>query len=132
MKASDLRIGNLVQSYADIITVEYVDKLLLKGFFHRDIIYNTSIQIKHCKPIPLTEEWLVKLGFTRHHADYSNNVIYIKNVPDNTEFEWGVYPNELGSGIQIQNRKLLKYVHQLQNLYHALTGEELTIKDEVY
>ena len=29
MKASELRINNLVQSYADVITVEYVDKLLL-------------------------------------------------------------------------------------------------------
>ena len=76
----------------------------------------------------ISEEWLIRLGFIRHHSDYSNGIIYIKNVPDNTEFEWGVYPNELGSGIQIKNRILLHYVHQLENLYFALTGEELTYK----
>lgn len=76
----------------------------------------------------ISEEWLIRLGFIRHHSDYSNGIIYIKNVPDNTKFEWGVYPNELGSGIQIKNRILLHYVHQLENLYFALTGEELTYK----
>ena len=118
MKASELRIGNLVQSYADIITVEYVDKLLLKGFFHRDIIYNTSIQIKHCKPIPLTEEWLLKFGFEKRYEtcfQYKNFILNDKFIMMDID-------------ITIQ----LKYVHQLQNLYHALTGEELTIKDEVY
>ena len=78
------------------------------------------------RPILLTEEWLLKFDFLRHHLDYSNGVIYIKNVPENNEFEWGVFPNELGSGIQIKNRIKLKYVHQLQNLHFALTGEELT------
>ena len=45
----------------------------------------------------------------------------------NNEFEWGLYPNEIGSGIQVKNGKLLRHVHQLQNLYFSLTGEELTI-----
>ena len=80
------------------------------------------------EPIPLTEEWLLKFGFERHHSDYSNSVIYIKDVPNNNEFKWGVYPLELGSGFIINKSKNLKYVHQLQNLYFALTGEELTIK----
>ena len=120
MKASELRIGNSIIQDGDFVFVtgwrlEFIGKNKLEY-----------------KPIPLTEEWLLNFGFTRHHADYSNNIIYIKNVPDNTEFEWGVYPNELGSGIQIQNRKLLKHVHHLQNLYFALTGEELEIKDDYY
>jgi hypothetical protein len=117
MKASELRIGNLITDIdGDVFNIKQENLCdFANGFIN-------------VEPIPLTEEWLLKFGFTRHHADYSNGVIYIKNVPDNNEFEWGAYPNELGSGIQIKNRKLLKYVHQLQNLYFALTGEELTIK----
>ena len=123
MESSELRIGNLVyEKYPSYLDYEVVDI----WYIGRDL------SLDYINPIPLTEEWLLKFGFNRHHDDYSNDVIFIKNVHNNTEFEWGVYPNELGSGIQIQNRKLLKYVHQLQNLYHALTGEELTIKDETY
>lgn len=115
MKTSELRIGNWIKDGNDIeqVTIDHLN-CLNSGRCEFDAI-------------PLTEEWLLKLGFERHHADYANDIIYIKNVPDNTEFEWGVYPNKLGSGIQIQNRNLLKYVHQLQNLYFALTGEELIL-----
>ena len=124
MKASELRIGNYVKF--DNHEDEYykVSGCDISELSDELIDLNAS-------PIPLTEEWLLKFGFIRHHYDYANDVIYIKNIADNeidnAEFEWGVYPNELGSGIQIKNRKSLKYVHQLQNLYFALTGEELIL-----
>jgi hypothetical protein len=126
MKASELRIGNYVKF--DNHEDEYykVSGCDISELSDELIDLNAS-------PIPLTEEWLLKFGFIRHHYDYANDVIYIKNIADNeidnAEFEWGVYPNELGSGIQIKNRKSLKYVHQLQNLYFALTGEELVVKE---
>jgi hypothetical protein len=120
MKVSELRIGNkFYLPNGNIGTISYHEIRLLV----------VALEKPNYQPIPLTEEWLLNFGFNRHHADYGNGIIYIKNVIDNTEFEWGVYPNELGSGIQIQNRKLLKYVHQLQNLYFALTGEELVVKE---
>lgn len=153
MKASELRIGNWIKIKEEFSDREFPLKTLefeIKGFNDgsgrfeegaKQILFWTipnkvfgkthsgSYDIE-CEPISLTEEWLLKFNFTRHHVDYSNDVIYIKNVPSNNEFEWGVYPNELGSGIQIKNRKLIQYVHQLQNLYFALTGEELEIKDK--
>ena len=126
MKASELRIGNLVDlgnRIAKVIEIAHLGCVVVDLEETQDTIED----YERIKGIPLTEEWLLRFDFTRHHVDYSNGVIYIKNVPDNTEFEWGVYPNELGSGFQIKNRKLLKYVHQLQNLYFALTGEELIL-----
>jgi hypothetical protein len=126
MKASELRIGNYVKF--DNHEDEYykVSGCDISELSDELIDLNAS-------PIQLTEEWLLMFGFIRHHYDYANDVIYIKNIADNeidnAEFEWGVYPNELGSGIQIKNRKSLKYVHQLQNLYFALTGKELVVKE---
>ena len=136
MKTQELRIGNYIYKkiHKKDTSLEVIEVLSINSSF--DVLDVKNIggyiteqcPLKDFEPIPLTEEWLLKFGFTRHHADYSNEVIYIKNIPDNNEFEWGAYPNELGSGIQIKNRKLLKYVHQLQGLYFYLTGEELTIK----
>lgn len=127
MEANELRIGNYATDsiQTGAITVFNNDACVLK---HKSGI--VKCRISDLSPVPLTEEWLFKFGFIRHHRDYSNGIIYIKNVPDNTKFEWGVYPNKLGSGIQIKNRILLHSVHQLQNLYFALTGEELTFKSE--
>lgn len=119
MEARELRIGNWIQDKWSTIPskVWIIDTT------------ETSTQTKS-KPLPITEQLLLDFGFKRHHDDYSNEVIFIKNVPNNTEFEWGVYPNELGSGIKVNNRVLLRHIHQLQNLYYALTGEELTFKNK--
>jgi hypothetical protein len=71
------------------------------------------------KPIPLTEERLLKFGFEKDVTEYNTcwflNHVYIWFVD-------GEYINELDLPI--------KYVHQLQNLYFALKGEELTLKED--
>jgi len=120
MKVNELRIGNFI-AYEP--TIDDWEEIYVKP----GTIIQCEISPDSFEPIPLTEKWLRDFGFSRHHEDYSINTIYIKNVVNNNEFEWGVYPNELGSGIQIKNRIRLKYVHQLQNLHFALTGEELII-----
>ena len=134
MEANELRIGNLIIGTnvykGKVLTFERFNSDLDVVFFSDGSKWDSGEFIEDIKPIQLTKEWLFKFGFIRHHRDYSNGIIYIKNVPDNTKFEWGVYPNKLGSGIQIKNRILLHSVHQLQNLYFALTGEELTFKSE--
>jgi len=70
-------------------------------------------------PIPITEEWLEKFAFkkvTSFVFGKSTGVgnILIEDTPSYHWVGWSQYP--------------IKYVHQLQNLYYALTGEELTIK----
>jgi hypothetical protein len=84
--------------------------------------------ISDFKPIPLTEEWLVRVGF--------------KEVCEKGNFEmnrdaFSLTHNEgkmwlcFGQFAEQSNAVPCEHVHQLQNLYHALTGEELTIKELV-
>jgi hypothetical protein len=115
MTSNELRIGNYYDHNGEIkqVTPSVIDEVF-------------ATKRSWYKPIPLTEEILLKCGFIRHHNDYYNTRIYIKNVIDNIEFEWGCFPIELGSGLIVTNIKL-KYLHQLQNLYFALTNEELKI-----
>jgi len=121
MKIEELRIGNyLLDGANNIHQVSYFDGSQIG-------LVGCSIDSQYAKPIQITGELLLRLGFTGHHDSFYNDTIYIKKIND-TEFEWGVYPNELGSGIQIKNRVLLKYIHQLQNLHIAITGEELIFK----
>lgn len=133
MKANELRIGNLVKhdSFIGFIVSIYKDGVIVdftKNPFKIDGY--ASIQ-----PIPLTEEWLVKLGFER---DKTGDLSIMINSIDTHLFfvvtkDWFYpslisepeYSNTTPSCIGL-NR--IQYVHQLQNLYFALTGEELTIK----
>jgi len=78
------------------------------------------------EPIPLTEEWLVKMGFEctgdRCNKEASNGLFRV--------WVWGFFGEEYH--IQRIGEKRgdleIKHVHQLQNLYFALNGEELTIE----
>ena len=106
MEASELRIGNSIIQDDDFVFVTW---------WRLELMENNKIEYK---PIPLTEEWLLKFGFEKRYEtcfQYKNFILNDKFIMMDID-------------ITIQ----LKYVHQLQNLYHALTGEELTIKDEVY
>lgn len=73
--------------------------------------------------IPLTAQSLELLGFQRHHGDWTKSGIRIG------EYEHGygvVLKLSINEWISFKAPPIL-YLHQLQNLYFALTGEELTI-----
>jgi hypothetical protein len=119
MKAKELRIGNYVYSNEWAIKSYSVD-----GFIN--IIKN----IDNYKPIPLTEEWLVKFGFY-YGESKEDGYLWLKCKMGDMYvrpsylggFYWGFdYNNE------IHNQNNIKHVHQLQNLYFALTNKQLTTK----
>ncbi len=110
MKANELRIGNLCDSDGSILTIR------AKHILNLEI--NESGWCT--KPLILTEEWLVTFGFRKHGIFFSNNTPH-QIAFDNNKFWFMGLVLPIG-GIE------LKYVHQLQNLYFALTGEELELK----
>jgi hypothetical protein len=72
-----------------------------------------------CKPIPLTEEWLLRFGFEKKYKNYEmGDFMFFKGSCSRISYKLSLI------GINI------KHVHQLQNLYFALTGEELKLKDD--
>lgn len=136
MKANELRLENLVESLESVLTVDTitsgssVDLRTAEGK-----IYNTPLEL--CKPIPLTEEWLLKFGFEKIEAK-TDRILYRFNSTYNESlinFEMHLFNNGGVSIFDINNNTgfgnrltTMNYVHQLQNLYFALTNEELIIK----
>jgi len=124
IKANELRIGNLVSN--DRSTCEI---LHLNG---GDFI-NCTLKTKQgnpinahydlIEPIPLTEEWLLKAGFRKSKLEgYEVHFIY-----QHQKIHSGVtaiYNADFSMKLDNVARGI-KYVHKLQNLYFALTGEEL-------
>lgn len=72
-------------------------------------------------PIPLSEEWLIRAGFEK----YSDKEFYIYTSKEN---EVRFYKSDSDWNLAYFITET-RYVHQLQNLYFWLTGEELTFKD---
>jgi len=133
MKANELRIGNWVyipqtKTNEQIGVIEENGRFLTKG-------YKTSYSSIECsRPIPLTEEWLVRFGFEKLR-NFSNNAIKLDvfnylcldNGNDGSKYcAVSIYDEDENVCVYLHD---IQHVHQLQNLYFALTGEELKLKD---
>lgn len=125
IQSTDLRKGNIVenkeldifkQGYVEI-SARHIYELAIKesGQF-----YNRCVDYFY--PIKLTEEWLIKLGYKKDEFEIFS-----------TQSKLFIYPMENINSFKATWRgssiREIKYVHQLQNLYHALIGKELTIKE---
>jgi len=121
MKVNELRIGNFVQDVKYKKTKKIIMFLGLENLtldvepflgYEEDFF---DLDIAKMQSIPLTEEWLLRLGY----AKISNNSFII------SEHAIWICNN---SFMCDKNGIVLRTVHQIQNLYFALTNEELIIK----
>ena len=117
IQANELRIGNYVYAFGVLLQVlpEHILNL-----YQIEVVKKVCIDLT---PIPLTEDWLIKFGinlgvwfyddsFLISKKDDDTYQIYVQNAPQTQRICFAEF----------------KYVHQLQNLYFALTGKELTFK----
>lgn len=133
MISSELRIGNCVsiKNHINLCkVVEIKEQTLRVEYFREDIksLHKPIIEIERIQHIPLTEEWLLKFGF-----DFSVDTWYLNGVAIwETECCDAKGNEEIGFFYELREVGMMdmniKYVHQLQNLYFALTGQELKIK----
>lgn len=133
MQINELRIGNKVGSGNEIITVNEIIESGInpKWGIHDNNPYD-EITFDLIYGIPLTEEWLLKFGFERYDELDVNGYLGYK-CNQNKGYCIDMYINSKGKCCAHYLKTALslnhpQYVHQLQNLYFSLTGEELKIK----
>jgi hypothetical protein len=137
MKVEELRIGNLIngiyyeyendeeseeienETICKVVALDVADMCEYRIYVESE---EADIEIfSEFKPIPLTEEWLWNFGFEKTEWDNFNS---FRRTIGNNDYAIILYSDgncEVGDIITCK----IEYVHQLQNLYFALTGEEL-------
>jgi hypothetical protein len=145
MKANELRIGNYVcVTEKHPLKVKIInDSDGIMSTVSDNSIFITTASLLAYKPIPLTEEWLLKFGFKKNIEDEwdesltvdVDNPVFLYNWTYNISDVFSFYSDFCYSETKTElcfefesTGVNIKYIHQLQNIYHALTGEELTIK----
>ena len=82
------------------------------------------------EPIPLTPEWLERFGF---YCPFVGGVYESITRSMDMRFRIHKVSGDLFIiGNYESSARPIQYVHQLQNLYFALTGEELTVTPPVH
>ena len=122
MEAQELRIGNIIEGYLEPQVSEWVEiEVTLEVLGRMQTYPNTH----GYRPVSLTGEWLVKLGFKQMYFLGAKIRYFIKgNLMYSTIDRHVEYKN---GSINFIIREC-EHVHDLQNLYQAMTGEELTLK----
>lgn len=109
MKANELRIGNIINNDGEeILVTSYT-------------FYNIETDGEYFKDIPLTEEWLLKLGFEWKGLISKGQYLTITTPCGKALVYNDGFLKFVGVTIEVP----IKHVHQLQNVYFALTGKEL-------
>lgn len=129
IKSNELRLGNLLSYpnwYKDSINKTWSVRDI---YFEdnkiglTDRVIQTITKLDYLHPIPLTEEILLKAGFVNEFSNsWSDNVFQL------FENKGNVAGAEIGEFYCSTGQRYVcsfKYLHQLQNLYFALTGQEL-------
>jgi len=126
MEATDLRIGNLFERDGSIIEAIRIAK---DGTINYDLVKESKGMRTNggrVKPIELTEELLLKCGFTYHEGDQSFELNEIAIKQTHVDRFVPAYKHT-DAGWQYLKQCGFLYLHQLQNLYFALTQTELQI-----
>jgi hypothetical protein len=116
MEAQELRIGNIVK---DELTGEFMKiSDLSENKINAEVIDRSKFPLPlgwKMTPIKLTEEILLKCGFKKKNTTWFSKDNFAINIM--FDVEW------CGNWIGIR----INYLHQLQNIYWCLVGEELEI-----
>jgi len=116
MEANEIRVGNWL---------EWNKKPFKVCAIFRSVTENElwAKDNNELHPIPLTEEILLKCGFKYYKESNSYELDCGFSVPI-----WGKYDSENNLHVSCDEIGIeIHYLHQLQNLYFALTGQELEI-----
>lgn len=143
IQAKDLRFGNKVLNQTgEVITVQQI--------LHHSIVYNNYLQVdreeitpygssvanytsrvvevieeldyQNLQPIPLSEELLKNCGF----RNYKREEWILSFGRSHADFEFT--PEGLNMREPAAFKRPIKWLHQLQNVFFALTGQELEIQ----
>ena len=131
MKTSELRVGNYIKLMLNDEDFAVVQVTLndLEAVDNKKGVY---------EPMPLKEEWLLKHGFFVENFDYSIPIseckeVWLTLIPQDEECTaYSVCVTQTDEDEDDQNVFLsdISYVHQVQNLYFALTGNELKHEEQ--
>lgn len=131
--ARELRIGNFVNrpNFG-----QYEITQIKQGYVQTN---KGALPIMAIEAIPLTEQWLLMFGFTKHEGNVLKNInlpywaldavcLFFNGSPPENTYLIGIGFN-VGSDCYAATTRWINTVHDLQNFYYQAKGTELTIKE---
>lgn len=121
-KSTDLRVGNFLMktTTGETFKIEGID------IFRIDEYNARGIEEHPYEYILLSEEWLERLGFHYASSQHGDTAYKYHKNGHHTVRREGKYFYRV-PGVTLLE---MTFVHQIQNLHFALTGQELTVRTD--
>lgn len=131
IKSKDIRVGNFFKQENISIPRLGINSLLIDGNAYTVItaygIHMVDVGKYKIEPIQLTENWLFAFGFKQINFSYELTTdmfnFYVNFYENHTNIAF--VDTTSSNAIDINH---IYYVHELQNLFHILTNEELILQ----
>lgn len=127
MTGKELRIGNIISHKNEAVEVssiessDYCTVMQVGGS-----LFAWTRCIDSFSPAILTHEWILRFGFIKFDTLDSKSAFYFIEYYGGNLFQLLPSDDAYFFGEDLATCKI-RYVHQLQNLFFAFTGEELKI-----
>jgi len=118
LSEKELRVGNYIQHKGLIIEASL--DVMRKCYPHQ----------YYYEPIFLTEDWLEDLDFVKNKYGFIKGQIQVKYFTYRSNIYFRSIKDVNGNYGEWNYVATVEYIHQLQNLYFALTGNELELQKE--
>lgn len=119
-------VGNYLSLDGEECQVRAFDYGLVEVvYINKPVCVSAKTEMSNCDFIPITDEWLLRLGFEATTENLGNLPCFKKGKY--TIAKWGKDKWQMWIKT-VDLEKSPQYVHQLQNLYLSLTGTRLNIK----
>lgn len=117
MKVTEIRIGNIHGAPGRPVLIDESDFM---NMYINDLDY---------PDMKLTDDWLKELGFSKRFDNTECNIWEPPTADKSTPYMAIAHVDD--KFIELMSRAKILYVHQLQNLYYAITGKELTFNPKI-
>lgn len=133
MTAQEIRLGNYLNTENGVGEVFNILRSYVRVFLDNDLQEN-QVRYEDLKPIPITKQWLLDFGFNENSTDCGTK-FYTKEFNNEKYCDLAFIEGDKNGILEVclfpyENFFRYQYVHEIQNLYFALTKKELIIKAE--
>ena len=131
MTTADFRLGNFIQDPA--MTEKSIVSHIVVNTITSNQINGSNISL--ITPLNITEDWLIKLGFmklsdvtaTEPNGGFTKDDLFLQ-LDGNMKFIATLWKIEgRNDGNSFTRIKAVLFIHELQNLYYAISGKELVL-----
>lgn len=140
IKANELRVGNKVKctisndaGIYEVLAITMWEGQAFNPMIVIDRCPKQTVTEKQLKPISLTPEILISFGFEKDHTD-DGEIYYSLRLSKNRHHDLCFLSTNKDTAVYLfpydGEEFNYKYLHEIQNLYFALTKEELVWQTE--